>query len=83
VWRDLDGEIVVYSDATGDTHHLGALAAVTIRTLVDYPFGLEFDALLQELHDCHLIEGREELGHQLERTLRELASLKLACRSTE
>jgi len=81
-WRDLDGEVVVYSDATGDTHHLGTLAGVTIRALADSPSGLRLEALLRELQDRHLIEP-EPLRDELDRTLGELAKLKLACRTAE
>ncbi len=77
-WRDLDGDIVVYHDGSGDTHHLGPLASATIRALAQHAGGLEFEALAQALHNQHVVAGQEVPTGELERTLAELANLKLA-----
>ena len=77
-WRDLDGDIVVYHDGSGDTHHLGPLAGAAIRALAEHSSGLEFEALIQALHDQHVVAGQNVPADELERTLAELANLKLA-----
>ena len=73
-WREFDGEIVVYHDATGNTHHLGSLGSAVLRALAAHASGIGFDALLRELglaaDACDTAE--------IERTLGELAELKLA-----
>jgi len=45
LWRAWDGEMVVYSDASGDTHHLDALGAEAFEALLGAP------ATLLELRD--------------------------------
>lgn len=73
-WREFDGEIVVFHDATGNTHHLGSLGSAVLRALAAHPSGIGFDALLHQL-------GLEADAHdtgEIKRTLCELAELKLA-----
>lgn len=36
-WRVWDGEVVVYNDVTGNTHHLGALASEVFEALLAGP----------------------------------------------
>ena len=75
-WREFDGEVVVYHDGTGCTHHLGALGSGVLLALAEHPAGLAVDALAQRLSpdhdDAHALEG------DIESTLRELAQFELA-----
>jgi len=40
-WRYWDGEAVVYNDASGDTHHLDALAAEVLERLCTHAADVE------------------------------------------
>jgi len=41
LWRAWEGEIVLYNDASGDTHHLDPLAAEIFEILLERPAGVE------------------------------------------
>jgi PqqD family protein of HPr-rel-A system len=75
-WRELDGEIVVYHDGTGNTHHLGSLGGAVLRALAGHASGAGFETLIQEL--CVDEASYDAVAADVERTLGELAALKLA-----
>jgi PqqD family protein of HPr-rel-A system len=64
-WRELDGEIVVFSDATGNTHHLGAAASALLSTLVEHPTGMDSDRLLVALEQRIRAIDDKEIGQAL------------------
>jgi len=59
LWREWDGEAVVYNEASGSTHRLPGAAADVLRTLEARP--LAADALVAELAGL-LPERREDVG---------------------
>ena len=76
VWREWDGEFVVYNSNTGSTHLLDSVAAVILRRLCSAETGatlgeladaLEVDGSFEEKQDCvapiaKLLEDFERLG---------------------
>ena len=48
-WRRFDDEIVIYNDATGSTHQLGALASEVMLSLIQNPSGMDLRALVGAL----------------------------------
>lgn len=62
-WRQWDGEIVVYSDLSGDTHHLDALAAEVFEALIEAPS--DFDGLVKRISASLSLEPATELRDAL------------------
>ncbi len=78
-WREWDGEIVVYNDSTGDTHHLTPLAGKVFLALLRNPGGITISALI------HLMStdfAETEIASEIPRVLSGLAHLELAARTT-
>jgi PqqD family protein of HPr-rel-A system len=78
--RTWDGEMVVYNDATGNTHHLSPLGSHVLQALLRREPGVGLDALVTDIESG--IEAAEALNlrPQIERALNELAELRLAFR---
>lgn len=75
-WREFDGEIVVYHDGTGSTHHLGSLGSAVLRALAAHASGIGIGALVHELGieaDPH-----GDAAADVEHALDELAEMKIA-----
>jgi PqqD family protein of HPr-rel-A system len=77
-WREWDGEFVVYNDATGSTHHLSALGGDVLRTLLAHAAGIEMAALVREIAQRVETSEHSALPAEVERTLAQLAELRLA-----
>lgn len=77
-WREWDGELVVYNDATGSTHHLSALGGDVLLTLLGHPAGIEMGALMREIANRVEASEHSALPAEIERTLAQLAELRLA-----
>lgn len=80
-WREFDDELVIYDNATGDTHHLGALGGHVLLTLLRHPSGVDMPGLVREILDSAEISDNALLAGQIERTLSELADLRLVASS--
>jgi PqqD family protein of HPr-rel-A system len=76
-WREFADELVIYDDATGDTHHLGELGGHVLLTLLRHSSGVDMSALVREILDGAGITDKALLAEQIERTLLELAKLRL------
>jgi len=79
-WREFDGEIVVYHDGTGSTHHLGSLGSAVLRALAAHASGIGIGALVHELGieaDPHG-DAAADAAADVEHALDELAELKIA-----
>jgi len=76
-WREFDDELVIYDNATGDTHHLGALGGHVLLMLLRHPSGVAMPGLVREILDSAEITDNALLAGQIERTLSELAELRL------
>jgi len=79
VWREWDREVVLYNDATGDTHHLDQLGAGVMLSLLRHPRGVDTHTLLQETR-ARLGGDMPEPAVDLEPVLAGLVMLKLAAR---
>jgi PqqD family protein of HPr-rel-A system len=77
-WREWDGEIVIYNDVTGDTHHLSRLGSHVLQSLLLHPSGIAFDTLVIDVARHVEVPEDVHLAHEIERTLRDLAELRLA-----
>jgi PqqD family protein of HPr-rel-A system len=77
-WREWDGELVVYNDVTGSTHHLSPLGSDVLLTLLRHPTGIDMTALVRDIADRVEISGELELDDAIGQALAELAELKLA-----
>ena len=75
--RAWDGELVVYNDVTGHTHHLAPLGGAVLRALLQHPDGVEMSALIPLLAYAIDTSDMQSLVSDLERTLSELADLEL------
>ena len=81
-WRAWDGEIVVYNELTGSTHHLGALGSAVLSLLIRHPAPVEMSALLDAVAENFEVPADTPLQPEIERALIELARLGLAIRSS-
>ena len=77
-WREWDGEVVVYNDATGSTHHLGPLGGSVLSALHRHPSGIDMASLVRDVSNHAVVAEPAELPAAIEHTLAELAALKLA-----
>ena len=78
-WRKWEDEVIVYNEATGDTHHLNPLASKLWLTLLSHPGGLRVEAVF------HLVAAEvseKETEPQILRALTDLAQLELVISST-
>jgi PqqD family protein of HPr-rel-A system len=80
-WRRFDDELVVYNDATGDTHHLSALGSDVLLALLRHPQGIAMDDLVRDITTRVEVSDNVDLGDAITRALSELALLRLASRS--
>jgi PqqD family protein of HPr-rel-A system len=63
LWCAWEGEIVVYNDASGDTHRLDPLAAEAFEALLEGPADLP--ALAERVARSLGVEGALEMGSAL------------------
>jgi len=82
-WREWDGEIVVYNDLTGSTHHLGTLGSAVLSTLIQHPAPLAASALVDTIAQAFEVAADTPLQREIERALIELAELRLATCSSD
>jgi len=75
--RAWDGELVVYNDVTGHTHHLAPLGGAVLRALLQHPDGVEMSALIPLVAEALEISDMQSLVPGVQRTLSELADLDL------
>ncbi len=66
-WRSWDGDHVLYHGASGDTHHVSAVAAAALRYLETQPAGIE--QLSRHLERQLGLEAGPEFVGQLEQML--------------
>jgi PqqD family protein of HPr-rel-A system len=78
VWREWEGEMVVYNHLTGNTHHLNALGGMVLSSLLRHPGGIALSALVHAIADDVGMAPDPELRSGVERALSELAELRLA-----
>jgi PqqD family protein of HPr-rel-A system len=81
-WRLWNDELVVYNDLTGSTHHLSTLGCIVMQELVSHPSGIAVSTLV---HGIALDVGTTVdaiLAQAVERTLAELAEIRLAAPAT-
>ena len=79
-WRVWDGELVVYNDFDGNTHHLSPLGSELLQALLRNAGGMEAPALI-ELAVANASEADVSAPH-VERALEELARLGLVARNS-
>jgi PqqD family protein of HPr-rel-A system len=78
-WRQWDDELVLYNDATGSTHHLGAIGADVLLALLRHPSGIAMDTLVRDVAQRFELPGGDgALASEIERTLADLADIRLA-----
>lgn len=65
LWRAWEGEIVVYNDASGDTHHLDPLAAEAFEALLEAPTNMA--GLTSRIAESLGVEKTAELDDALMR----------------
>jgi len=76
-WRRFDDELVVYNDATGDTHYLSLLGSDVLLAVLRHPQGIAMDDLIRDIAaGVDLSEGLD-LGDAVLRALSDLAALRL------
>jgi PqqD family protein of HPr-rel-A system len=76
--REWDDGFVVYNEATGDTHHLCALAGVVLLTLLDHPEGIRQVAVKAEIRRRVVVPDEASLDVEVEQVLSRLVQLRLA-----
>jgi PqqD family protein of HPr-rel-A system len=76
--RELDGELVVYNDASGSTHLLEPLAGEVLRTLVEAGSGMNIADLVTKLRGGAADEDISEWSAAIEAVLSEFQRLGLA-----
>ena len=79
--REWDDALVVYNDVTGSTHHLDALGAEVLLALLRSPSGIDTATLNRDIAARVELGAGVELISAIERTLGELAELRLAVTS--
>jgi len=72
LWRAWDDEIVVYNEASGDTHRLNPFIAEVFETLMAAPASLSLPELGRRIAAALGIEDDAEFHRQLEAALRRL-----------
>jgi hypothetical protein len=77
-WCEWDDELVFNNDSTGSTHHLGALGAEVLLALLRSPRGIDTVSLTSDIGGRVVLDAKVELLPEIERTLLELAGLRLA-----
>ena len=77
-WREWGDELVAYNDATGGTHHLDPLGAEVLLALLRSPSGIDTAALTRDVAARVELEDGVLLTSEIDRTLQELAELRLA-----
>lgn len=77
-----DDELVVYNDVTGSTHHLSVLGSDVMRTLLEHPAGMALVALVDRIANAAGTGADRQLSNAIERTLADLAQLRLVERVT-
>ena len=80
--RSWDDELVVYNDVTGSTHHLDVLGRAVMQQLLSHPSGIAVSALVRGIADDAGTAADDELADAVERTLAELAGLRLVALAT-
>jgi PqqD family protein of HPr-rel-A system len=83
VWRRWDDEIVVYNEATGNTHHLGPLGSDVLLMLLRHPAGIDMAALVREIAERVEFESGAQPADEVRRALLELADAQLAACSSD
>jgi PqqD family protein of HPr-rel-A system len=76
--RSWDDELVVYNDATGNTHHLSVLGRGVMMMLLSHPSGIPLSTIVRAIADDAGTAADDELAEVVERTLVHLAELRLA-----
>jgi len=76
-WHAWDDEVVVYDEATGDTHHLAPLAGHVLRVLLQAASGMDMPSLTASVVAAFQMP-QEVLAQELDRALTELVRLELA-----
>ena len=77
-WREWDGEIVVYSENTGSTHHLGPVGSAVLSALFRHPARVDISSLVATVGQAIEVPPDTALQPEIERALIELAELRLA-----
>lgn len=77
-WREWDDELVIYNEATGSTHHLGALGAEVLLALMRSPDGTNVVALTRDIAARVDLGTGVQLPVEIERALEQLAHFRLA-----
>jgi PqqD family protein of HPr-rel-A system len=79
-WREWDDELVVYNDATGNTHHLSPIASAVLLALAPHRDGIDTPALVRLVEDRSEPSEHARLPVEVGRTLDELERLQLVAR---
>jgi hypothetical protein len=77
-WRELDDELVVYNDATGNTHHFSQFGGIVLLTLVAHPSGVDMNSLVSTIGVAIQPAARAFLSVATQEALEQLAALRLA-----
>jgi len=77
-WREWDGEYVVRSERSGNTHLLGPLAGRVLQVLLDASSALNSDDIAAELSDELAATDAAERKAAIEAALSEFKRLGLA-----
>ena len=80
--REWDGELVVYNDATGHTHHLAPIGGKVLLALLGSSAGSEAFELTQGIAAALEIKDIDVLVPAVEEALHELEALGLASASS-
>ena len=75
--REWAGELVVYNDVTGHTHHLAPLGGAVLRALLQQPRGMAISEVIPVVAEALDISDTQSLIPDVQRTLSELADLNL------
>lgn len=75
IWREWDGAIVVFCEATGETHSLQGGEAVIFASLADKPTSKEF--LVEELASLLAGGTREDAVRQVAQTIEALCRFNI------
>lgn len=75
LWRAWEGEIVVYNDASGDTHHLDPLAAEAFEAFLEAP--IDTAGLTSRIAESLGVEKTTELGDALTKIVERFHSFGL------
>ena len=78
LWREWDGEIVVFNQKSGSTHLLGQLAGEVLRRLTAADQGLTIPELAADLTDDPVGQDAEAWTRAVAGVLSDFARLRLA-----